>query len=437
MDEWIEAQYPDGFTGTVTLAMTYGGGSTGDDAGGGTGSYIPDDALDDLTERVGKVEGAVSALTNTIGQQPGTVYPVLEDYYIANIEAAKPGYYAEQGANTLTFAMMSDIHVFTTSIPTVKNVEAASAWSKLVNHDFVVLGGDLIDDSRHPDKQTALSLMDTVLEMTEKHAACPVYAVKGNHDTNELAGANAWRITDKEFYLHANARGEKHNMVTDAENPYGGYYYVDFPRQKIRMVCLNTSETYPDVNIYDESVGDANFRWIGAKSANQLEWVANTALQNLAEGWAVMMVSHIPPFKAENFANRGTDNPALISLCEAFVNGAQGSVTGEKFESGEKTSVTIPYDFTQQGAREFIGHFCGHAHVDAYNRVGDTNYVIVNCTMPSKKDDSGLYLDRTADADKLSLNSFIIDRATRTVKCIKIGAAPSADNENWKTSFTW
>lgn len=419
MDRWMTEQYALGFEGTAALALT------AEDSG------EEESSSDGLVDKVADLEGDVVALqdevahltktvTNSsasVGTQTGTVYPVLEAQYIANIEEARPKYYNAGEPNTLTFAMLADIHASPAGGTAVKNVEASSAWAKLVGHDFVVLGGDLLNDSKDFDRDAALSVIDTVMEMAEKHARCPVYAVKGNHDTNELATGNENRLTDAEFYRHANVRGEKYGMGLDPAHPYGGYYYVDFPRLKIRMVCLNTSEDYPDVDLFDPNVGDGAFRHIGVFSENQMAWVKEVALR-VDEGWAVMMVSHIPPFQAENFGNRGTDNPNLRALCETFAAG-----TG---------------DFAQQGAREFIGHFCGHAHVDAYNKVGGLNYVVVNCTFPhAKVAGDPLYLDRTANEDKLSLNSFIIDRANRRVKCIKIGAAPAEDYEGWTDSFTW
>lgn len=401
MDELMKKQYPNGFDGSVELVIREA-----------------ESDVDELSKRVDAVEQQVASLATGSITQTGTVYPVLEPYYIGNIEEARPVYYNAQEAGALTFAMLSDIHLITSGssqsshADISKNVEASSAWAKLVNHDFVMLGGDLIVD--YYDKPTALSLIDKVEEMAEKHARCPVYSVKGNHDTNEGTSVDIpeYRLTDKEFYLHANARAEKYGMVTDPAHPYGGYYYVDFTKQKIRMVCLNTSENNANYDILTST--KSQFRYIGVFSPNQMAWVKDIALR-VDEGWAVMMVSHIPPFQAKNFYDRGTDNPALRELCEAFAAG-----TG---------------DFAEQGAREFIGHFSGHAHIDAYNEVGGLNYILVNCTTPSKRWDTSL--DRTADEDKLSLNSFIVDRATRTVKCIKIGASPSADNENWKTSFTW
>lgn len=399
LNSYMSTQYPYGFEGTVELRLAAAGPS-----------------IEELIEKVEDLESKVISLETSSASQTGTVYPTLHDYYITNIANARPIYYNEQEANTLTFSMLSDIHAHLKSSSAytniLKNVEASSAWAKIVNNDFIMLSGDLIVD--YHDKATALGLVDDVVEMAEKHARCPVYTVKGNHDTNEGVTENipAYRFTDKEFYLHANARGEKYGMVTDPEYPYGGYYYVDFPKQKIRMVCLNTSENNPNYDILTATKGQ--FRYTGVFSPNQVAWVKDVALR-VDEGWAVMMISHIPPFQAENFYNRGTDNPALRTICENFAAG-----------SG---------DFIGQGAREFIGHFSGHAHIDAYNKVGGLNYILVNCTTPEKRWNTSL--DRTENEDKLSLNSFIIDRASRTVKCIKIGAAPADDSSDWVDNFTW
>lgn len=451
MDGWVEAQYADGFTGTTTIALTYE--DDGDDDIVEDGGLVGKVAT--LEADVANLEAAIENLPTAEVRQTGTVYPIVDDYYVTNIETAKPDYYAKQDANTLTFAMMSDMHIKPTSVQTLKNIEASSVWAKLVNHDFVMMGGDFFDGDQ--PKATSLSYIDTAMEMAEKHANCPVYAVRGNHDINDEAKnwsaltddeRRALMITNKDFYLHANARGEKYGMVTDPAHPYGGYYYVDFDRQKIRMVCLNTSEVKETNGVIADtsSSGRSNY---GVKSTNQVYWVRDVALR-VPEGWAVMMVYHMPPItgahigvtdestNADNaapFHNRGNESPAIVAMCEAFASGESG--TANVTVSG---SVKINYDFTEQGAREFIGHFCGHVHEDSLSTYNGINYVVVNSTTPSGIYDGGRWptsLPRSEDADKLSLNSFIINRATRTVECVKIGASPSDDNAWWADSFTW
>lgn len=450
MDRWVAEQYADGFEGEATLFLTAvdNGGDGEAEAELGLVDKVATMETDvaDLKTEVENLAEAMENLPSTEVQQTGTVYPALQDHFIANIETAKPDYYGAQDANTLTFAMMADMHLLADNKTILPNVEASSAWAKLVGHDFVMMAGDFIIGDE--DKATSLGYIDALMEMAEKHANCPVYAVKGNHDSCDETGSKTDRITAKEFYLHANARGEKYGMVTDPAHPYAGYYYVDFPRQKIRMVCLNTTEIKEDVDVL--TCTNSQLTWAGVKSTYQAEWVRDVALR-VPEGWAVMMVSHIPPITgaelgvtdeaanadtAAPFHNRGISSPAIVALCDAFTLGASG--TANVTVSG---SVKINYDFTDQGAREFIGHFCGHVHEDSISQYaastdgGVLNYVVVNSTTPTKR--WATSLDRTTDVDKLSLNSFIIDRANRTVKCIKIGATPGEDNVWWADSFTW
>lgn len=338
--------------------------------------------------------------------------------------------------------MMSDAHLRQNAQHIVDNVEASSAWANLVGNDFIMMSGDFIIGDR--DKQTSLGLIDTAIEAAGSHGSVPVYAVRGNHDVNmdykigtdpetgKAIYSTADRITDEEFYDHAIAHNEA-TIVTDPANPYGGYYYVDFSKQKIRMICLNTTEIRKDVDILNSTKSE--FQRNGAFSIEQLTWLADTALQ-VPEGWAVMMISHIPPIKGadvgvENettadapFHTRGIKNNALTTICEAFLAGEKGSVKVP--QNGNKT---ISYDFTALKDVEFIGHFSGHVHEDSVSQYNGITYVVVNCTTPQKRWDTSL--DREAGTETaLSLNSFIIDRDTRTVECIKVGTGESF-------SFTW
>ena len=368
----------------------------------------------------------------------------LDEHYMNNIRSALPDYQSKVGGgvNSLSFTMMSDAHLRQNAQHIVDNVEASSAWANLVGNDFIMMSGDFIIGDR--DKQTSLGLIDTAIEAAGSYGSVPVYAVRGNHDVNmdykigtdpetgKAIYSTADRITDEEFYDHAIAHNEA-TIVTDPANPYGGYYYVDFSKQKIRMICLNTTEIRKDVDILNSTKSE--FQRNGAFSIEQLTWIANTALQ-VPEGWAVMMISHIPPIKGadvgvENettadapFHTRGIKNNALTTICEAFLAGEKGSVKVP--QNGNKT---ISYDFTALKDVEFIGHFSGHVHEDSVSQYNGITYVVVNCTTPQKRWDTSL--DREAGTETaLSLNSFIIDRDTRTVECIKVGTGESF-------SFTW
>ena len=371
----------------------------------------------------------------------------LDTWYVSNITDAVKGYKSKIGSNALTFSMMSDMHLRQNAPYIVDNIEASSVWADLVDNDFIMMSGDFIIGDL--SKEDSLRLIDTAMATAASHVSVPVYAVKGNHDTNEdyqigtdpttgkAVYSTADRITDEEFYDHAIAQSAS-TIVTDPANPYGGYYYVNFPEQKIRMICLNTTEIRNGADIL--TADKADFRWSGVKSVEQLTWLADTALQ-VPEGWAVMMVSHIPPITGaeagiENetsadapFHTRGIRAAALTDLCEAFVAGSQGTVAAKIYVDGAVKDVTVSYDFSAQGAGEFIGHFCGHVHEDSLSEYNGINYVVVNCTTPQKRWDTSL--DREAGTETaLSLNSFIINRETRTVECIKVGTGESY-------SFTW
>lgn len=352
----------------------------------------------------------------------------IPEFHYENVEDSTTRIYEKQEYKNLTFPILTDIHTITDNSSINSSVEAMSYLTERIDADFIALLGDYIVGD--VGKAESLKLVNDVMTLTKKHAKCPVFPVKGNHDSNDFMPGFSSKtdeekrellITNKEFYIATNKKAEKYGIVVDENNPYGGWYYVDFPRQKIRGVFLNTTEM-------DETDGVVNVPrhvYGGVQSQAQLDWLSNTALKfdgkENSEEWAVMMFSHVPPFAVEEIHNRSVDRPGFRAVCEAFKNGTSGTY--------EETYATSTFDFTEQGGREFIGHFLGHVHEDSHTVINGINYFISNSVTPYKRWSTSLERDAYGERT-LSSNTVIVNREERKVSIIKTGTG-----QDWE--FTW
>src|SRR5690606_17439051 len=148
--------------------------------------------------------------------------------------------------------------------------------------DFTALLGAYGSGER--PKNESLDLTQGIMAPCRSHSTCPACAGQGHHDSNDQPPGWAsttererlqCAITNKEAYQSYIRKSEQYDIVKDPENPYGGYFYRDFERQKIRTVFLNTNE----LNEVNGIPQFPSYVWTGVRSQAQLNWLANTALQ--------------------------------------------------------------------------------------------------------------------------------------------------------------
>lgn len=195
---------------------------------------------------------------------------------------------SRQNANTVSFMLGSDIHArvgLEGSInsqqmlqSTLHAAQAMKILSDRVHLDFVGLLGDFIWDGDTEDGQAetpaqAMEMYRLIGEyFSPAFRGMPQFWCKGNHDMLYNGGQTA-KLTDEQMFAAIGIRND--GAVFDEENPVQGYCFRDFSRHKLRIVCLNTSETYNT-----------------AVDVRQNVWL-NQVLA-VEDGWKVIILSHIP-----------------------------------------------------------------------------------------------------------------------------------------------
>ena len=189
---------------------------------------------------------------------------------------------------------------------------------------------------------------------------------KGNHDDcswyayrNEL-GTDAI-ITQELWYSHViNPIRVQYPIAIDKENISGGYYYIDYPLHKIRVININTNDTA----IIDGETGKLEKencgQWNLGIREKQLKWLIK-ALEFDEEGWSVVFMSHA--FLLDDSPGETLKNGGLAwEVIKAYKNGTKGSLESNE----ENYEVKIDFDFTNNQSNDVLVYMYGHLHKDLH-----------------------------------------------------------------------
>lgn len=149
---------------------------------------------------------------------------------------------------------------------------------------------------------------------------------EGNHETAWLTESQIRTL----IYSHNKV------LVQDADHFMEGYGYIDFPAQKIRVICLNTDQ---------HTGGDES-----GVSDTQLKWFAETALN--MEGktdWNVITMGHHPI---------DYNNITMYKNCTWVLD---AFMSGENFSFTTNGGTSIAIDYSTRNC-QYVAHFHGHAH---------------------------------------------------------------------------
>ena len=315
--------------------------------------------------------------------------------------------------NSLVLLMASDIHM--TSNETVKTAIKHVGMGMEEIRDYitpnaVVLLGDYVYDVSPLSTAQGIEDMKLVRKYLSKATnAIPTIWLNGNHDTYQSSSSYAdYRLSDDMVYTLIGSHTT--DTIVDADNLGRNYGYIDFEKQRIRMIYLNTT----DIN------GVAYSSHL--ISTEQGKWFVNTALDLSSkedeEKWGVVVCAHIPLF----------DNPQVPTVLGNFVDRTSGSNFG------------MSYDFTNAKA-ELIAVFHGHIHnfkVTTKDTSGGNTitYICIPNAYPDREnpyttedyqevDESGnpvSYPKAENTAEDTSFNAVIIDRDNTKIHAICYGA---------------
>ena len=329
----------------------------------------------------------------------------VPNYVLEEAKAVSDKVIANRGANSLVLLMGADFHVSTNDASRTAIKHMGQAINEIRNYitpDAVVLLGDYNYAQTPMNKEQGIEDMKLCRKyVSEATKGITTLWLNGNHDYYTVSNDTpVHRISDDMVYALVGSNTT--NTVVDTQNVGRNYGYVDFEKQKTRLIYLNTT----DINGIDytsHSISDV-----------QIEWLKGIALdlsnKEDEQNWDVIICAHIPLF----------DNTVVANILGNFV---------------DKTN-----DFTDVKAN-LIGVFHGHIHnfkvTEKETNGGNLiKYICIPNAVPNRENpyttkdyqelnENGnpVAYPKTADtAEDTSFNAVIIDKDNKAIHAICYGA---------------
>lgn len=261
-----------------------------------------------------------------------------------------------QNGNTVSFIAIADMHLNLENQESVTALEHAGQAMELIREgldiDFAVNLGDYTYGSPTTTVDTGIEEIKKANALIQKgFDGIPNFRTPGNHDLLLYSYAqNKDHLDASELYSLIGSYNK--NTVTQEQEKDRGYCYRDFEEQKLRVICLNTSDIKGMSAFSEEYLSGERYNTV---SKEQLQWLSESLkLTGKGEGWQILLLSHIPLY-ADSNAN-------VEAILDAYSAGTSGSVTVD--------GTTVRYDFQGQNSGKLIANVHGHLHNHRTDSVG-------------------------------------------------------------------
>lgn len=271
-----------------------------------------------------------------------------------------------QNGNTLTFVAVSDLHYNVDSETTqmaLKDMrDGVKKIANQVHIDFYSCFGDIIyrlSSNGNFEKGKAEAIGVTKL-LNDCFEIAPQVRMVGNHDPN--AEGSTGYFTPEQMNAFSGIYSTM--LMKNTEASEQGYGYVDFEKQKIRLIVLNTSAyTTPTQNSTQYTFGTTQAEWLG----DTLD-ISNK--ENYAE-WQIVIFAHIALDELKSNGSGVLNSGALsryTAIFNAYITGTTWSITG------------YSKDYSGKNAAKLAVYFNGHHHayiaknMDYYNTSNELQY---------------------------------------------------------------
>ena len=351
----------------------------------------------------------VSQISETVANLGG-----VPDYVVSEGKSVADKVIEKRTINSLVFLAASDIHVTAneSTREAIKHMgQGMSEITKHVTPDCIAFLGDYNYGSTPPNKAQGIEDMKycraCVADVVGKY---PSVWMVGNHDYYSVSTSDTENRLSEDMVYALIGSHNTDKVVVDMDNLGRNYGYIDFEKQRIRLIYLNTTDCANEKYSYH------------LISTVQGQWFVTKALDLSDKGedeekWGVIVCAHVPLF----------EHSQIVTALGNFVD----RTSGRNFSQS--------YDYTNTKA-ELIAVFHGHIHNFKVNETTTTGgntikYICIPNAVPGRENpytvgegykaeyDDGIAYNKTAGtADDTSFNVIVIDRENSLIHAICYGA---------------
>lgn len=282
-----------------------------------------------------------------------------------------------------------------------KHVTALNLLSGYV--DVIIANGDNTNGCNPAVVNTVAEGSDYADMITTKDSVTDRYCILGNHDDNSafkytqygdnqkiLPMMPADMVSESQFKTMYHTGDLINGEVRNGDSLY---FYKDYDDAKIRLIGLETEDIPEDVLNDDGSIKYDRY-WYHTYSQAQINWIANTALATVPEGYRIYIVGHAPINGADQYQH---NQDIMLGLLDAVSTGAAYTGTSDSSVPNE-LKITVSADYSNQGARKIIGCLAGHIHKETITPLGNYTMATVTCDLNKSEQAIG-----TSDAMALTV----------------------------------
>lgn len=336
-----------------------------------------------LTNKLTAIADAIRAKTGKSGAltleqmatEIGTLGAVTPAYIQSEADRVAALVRGVRTGNSLTFAVFSDMHLKADDATpnshyecTKKSADMAAKTLIAINKQTHIDANILLGDYTYAAKTYTVAMALRDFSLVKQYFAdiepAPSAWLMGNHEINYDKERDRTTTDDELYsYLGSNSIG----FVRDPNYPNRNYGYLDFPNQRIRMICLNTADALAE----NPAVSGAKASSEGM-SSTQLQWLADVALDIPSAGdWGIVICSHHPLTYNDQIKR-------AMQILEAYKNGTSGKID---YQLNGK-SYSVSYDFASGDKAEIICNIHGHSHNFRHEKIGLTEAWLWRFCMP-------------------------------------------------------